>query len=159
MSLLAFCHWVAKTHIGIAMRDSSWDFAVVEIFHLLALAIFGGAVLLVDLRLLDLAFKDLPRRQIAREFLPFTVGGVVAMVVSGYLMFANGPVRYYFNPAFRLKIALFLLATVVHFALQIWTAYRSSEKSVSTLWSRGASVASLLLWFAIGLAGRAIGYV
>jgi hypothetical protein len=96
---------------------------------------------------------------VAREFLPFTIGGVLAMFISGFLMFANGPVRYYFNPAFRLKMLLFILALLVHFSLQIWIAYRCPEKKEYGLWVRIGAAVSLILWFGIGLAGRAIGYV
>ena len=35
-----------------AIRDSLWQFAAIEAVHLLALAMIGGAVLIVDLRLL-----------------------------------------------------------------------------------------------------------
>jgi hypothetical protein len=47
MSGLKFFHWLAQTHIGVVMRDSTWAFAIVEIGHLIALAVFGGAILLL----------------------------------------------------------------------------------------------------------------
>jgi hypothetical protein len=159
MFLLAFCHWLAQTHVGIIMRDSTWDFAIVEIGHLLALAIFGGAVLVVDLRFLNLAFKSQPSSQVARELLPLTVGGIVVMAISGLLLMANGPVRYYYNSAFRIKMLLFVVAIFWQFILQTGAAREASiVKEGSSLWKIGA-ILSLLLWTSIGLAGRAIGYV
>lgn len=80
MFLLSFCHWLAKTHISIAMRHSTYGFAVVEIGHLLALAIFGGSVILVDLRLLGLGFKSQPAAEVAKDLLPLTAGGVLVML-------------------------------------------------------------------------------
>lgn len=157
MSLLKLCHWLAATRLGILMRDSTWDFAIVEVVHLLALAVFGGAVLLVNLRFLNLAFKTQPISRVARELLPLTAGGVVVMVVTGFLLVANGPVRYYYNPAFRLKMILFVVALVVHFSLQLNLIYRVPN-TVSKLNKTGALL-SLLLWLSIGVAGRAIGYV
>ena len=44
MSLLRLCHWLGRTHLGLFMRNSTYAFAVVEIGHLLALAVFGGAI-------------------------------------------------------------------------------------------------------------------
>jgi hypothetical protein len=159
MTFLAFCHWLANTPVGITMRDSTWDFAIVEVGHLLALAVFGGAVLLVDLRLLGLGFRTQPVSEVARELLPLTGGGVVVMFVSGILLVANGPVRYYFNPAFRIKMILFVLALFLHFILQIVAARRAPEREKNSIWLKMGAALSLLLWLSIGVAGRAIGYV
>ena len=159
MSLLKFCHWIGRTHLGIFMRDSTYAFAIVEICHLLALAVFGGAILLVNLRFLGVAFKLQPISLGARELLPLTGGGVVAMFISGFLLFMGGSMRYYHNPAFRLKMILFVVALVFHFFLQVRASRQSSELSLNSNLLKLGSVVSLLLWFSIGLAGRAIGYV
>jgi len=159
MLMLAFCRWLAHTSLGIAMRDSTWAFAIVEIGHLLALAAFGGAVLLVNLRFLGMGLRTQSVSTVAREFLPVTLGGVTVMAISGFLMVANGPVRYYYNPAFRLKIALFVFAVVFHFAVLVWAAYRKGKEEASPPWLKPAAVLSLILWLGVGVAGRAIGYV
>jgi hypothetical protein len=159
MSLLDVFRWLAHTQLGVAMRDSTWGFAIVEIGHLLALAVFGGAVLLLDLRFLGLGLRTQPISRVARELLLLTAGGVVFMMVSGFLMVANGPVRYYYNPAFRLKIILFVIALLFHFALQIWAARRDHSQELQSPWIKVAGTLSLVLWFSIGVAGRAIGYV
>ena len=44
-----------------------WAFAVIESVHLLALATMGGAVLLVDLRMLNLGLRRRPVAELARE--------------------------------------------------------------------------------------------
>jgi hypothetical protein len=159
MSLFTLCHWLAKTHLSIVMRDSTYGFAIVEIGHLLALAIFGGAVLLVDLRFLDIAFTSQRTSQVARDLLPLTGGGVIVMLISGFLLFLGGPVRYYHNPAFQLKIGLFAIALFFHFILQVRAVRKGSEPGRNSAWIKAGAVLSLFLWSAIGLAGRAIGYV
>jgi hypothetical protein len=158
MSALKFFHWLAQTHIGIAMRDSTWAFAIVEIGHLIALAVFGGAILLLDLRLLGFGFTTQPAPRVAREFLPITVGGVVAMFLTGALLLASGPMRYYYNTPFRIKMWLFFIALFFHFILQIKVARQSPQQDQSTPGRKAAGAISLLLWLSIGLAGRAIGY-
>lgn len=159
MSLLVLLHWLAKTHLGGYMRDSTYAFAVVEIVHLLALAVFGGAVLMVDLRFLGFGFKSQSISQVAKELLPLTAGGVIAMSISGALLFMGGPVRYYRNPAFKLKMILFLIALIFHFVLQFVAARRKKPAVGDSLRLRLSAVLSIALWSAIGLAGRAIGYV
>jgi hypothetical protein len=159
MSFLAFFHWLARTQIGILMRDSTWGFASVEIGHLLAIAVFGGAILLVDLRMMGIGFKTQPISQVARELLPLTGGGVVALMISGSLLLASGPMRYYYNPAFRIKMWLFFIALIFHFILQIRAARQTCERVRPSLLQKAGAVLSLALWLSIGLAGRAIGYV
>jgi hypothetical protein len=159
MSLIVFCHWLARTHLGVFMRDSTYGFAVIEMGHLLSLAVFGGAVLMVDLRFLGFGFKSQTVSQVAKELLPLTVGGVIAMSISGFLLFMGGPSRYYHNPAFQLKMILFVLALVFHFGLQFIVSRGDAVGTSGSLWLRLSAVISLALWFTIGLAGRAIGYV
>jgi hypothetical protein len=158
MSALGFFHWIAQTHVAIAMRDSTWAFAIVEIGHLIALAVFGGAVLLLDLRLLGFAFTAQPAPRVAREFLSITVAGVVVMFLTGSLLLASGPMRYYYNTPFRIKMWLFVIALFFHFIMQIKVARQNPEQDHSTSGRRAAGAISLLLWFSIGVAGRAIGY-
>ena len=52
MMQLAFV-WLEHSWLGIAVNESKWAFAALEAGHLLSLAMLGGAVLLVDLRILD----------------------------------------------------------------------------------------------------------
>src|SRR5438105_1784892 len=158
MSLAELCHWMGRTQLGIFMRDSTYAFAVVEIVHLLALAVFGGGILLVDLRFLGVALRSQPSSQIAKELLPLTLGGITVMAVSGFLLFMGGTMRYYHNPAFRLKMLLFVVALVFHFVLQTREARKGSGENSGSWSLKARAIFSLVPWLSIGLAGRAIGY-
>ena len=140
------------------MRDSTWAFAVVEIVHLIVLAIFGGAVLFTDLRLLNVSFRSVPAPVMAREMLPLTSGGAVCMFLTGALLLISGPTRYYYNTPFWIKMWLFAIAVIVHFILQIRVARMESEDDRATLARKIFAAASLLLWAGVGVSGRAIGY-
>jgi hypothetical protein len=113
----------------------------------------------MDLRCLGLGFRSQPVGQVARELLPLTASGVMVMLLSGILLVANGPVRYYYNPAFRIKMVLFVVAIFVHFFFQIALARRSAHREKEPVWLKLTAACSLFLWLSIGVAGRAIGYV
>ena len=49
------------------MQTSKWGFALVEMGHLIALALLGGAVLIDDLRLLGLILKGQSARLIGHD--------------------------------------------------------------------------------------------
>ena len=65
MSLLPFFQWCYQTTIGETIRDSSWLFPVIEAFHLLGLGLTGGAVLIVNLRLLGAGLSRQPVAQLS----------------------------------------------------------------------------------------------
>jgi len=67
MSLLPFFQWVSTTSLSQAISTSPWAFAVTESMHLLALSVIGGAVLIVDLRLLGLGLRSQSVAQVARD--------------------------------------------------------------------------------------------
>jgi hypothetical protein len=158
MSFLHLFSWLAQTHIGIAMRDSTWAFAIVEIVHLIGLAAFGGVVLFFDLRLVGFGFTQQPVAQLAGEFLPITIGGIALMFLTGSLLLASGPMRYYYNTPFRIKMLLFFLGVIYHLILQIKLSRQGAESTISRSNLRIAGIFSLLLWSGVGMAGRAIGY-
>ena len=56
--LLPFFEWCETLWLGQFVVGSNWLFPVIESVHLLALALLGGAVFLVDFRLLGLGLKD-----------------------------------------------------------------------------------------------------
>ena len=153
MSLLPLFQWAAHTPALAVVRDSKWGFAVVEMVHLLALAALGGTVLVVDLAVLGIGFGRQTPGRVDRELAPIFVASLIAMVLSGTLLVGAEAMKCYYHPAFRLKMVLFAAAVLFHF-----TIYRNAVGSPS-IWSKISAVASLTLWLAVGLAGRAIGFL
>ena len=72
-----------------AINESSWIFAVVQAFHLVALAFLAGSVLMVDLRLLGKGFSSQPTASVARDARPWLLGSIVAMVLTGIPQFIS----------------------------------------------------------------------
>ena len=65
--LLPFFTWCEQTAIGATIRDSTWLFPVIEAVHLLGLAMLGGAVLLVNLRMMGLTMRQQSIADMTRE--------------------------------------------------------------------------------------------
>jgi len=154
--LLAFCRWCNGSFFGHGIRDSAWLFPFVEVFHLLALALLGGTLVLLNMSLLGVRFGSASTRELARELRPWMLGSIVVMLLSGFLLFSTEAVKMYGNWAFQLKMLFLLLAVL--FTLTIYrkvTDARSAAAGVRWL----TALISLLLWLGVGLGGRAIGYV
>ena len=153
---LAFCRWCNGSFFGHGIRDSAWLFPFVEVFHLLALALLGGILILVNLSLLGLRFGNTTTAQLARELRPWMLGCIAVMLVSGFLLFSTEAVKMYGNWAFQLKMILLLLAVL--FTLTVHRRIIESPRTSMSL-RRVAAVVSLMLWLGVGLGGRALGYV
>jgi uncharacterized membrane protein len=158
MSVLHLFQWLNRTSFSIFIRRSTWGFAIIEMIHLLALASLGGVILIVDLRLLGIGLRRQRVSQVARELLPLLLGSLAVMLVSGLLLVATGPLRYYYSPWFRLKMTLLFLAVLFYFTLHS-IVLRPANDDASSFWSKVAALISLTLWLGVGLAGRAIGFL
>ena len=157
MSLLPFFQWLETTRLSEAMSASVWAFAVVEMFHLLALAMLGGTVLILNLRLLGLRLQRRPVAEVTRELSPYLFASLAVLIFSGALLVIDGPLRYYGNAAFRLKMLLLAVAIAYSFTLHRRVLHSENDGLIPR--ARAAAVISLMLWLSVGLAGRAIGFI
>src|SRR5687768_230036 len=112
MAAITFFEWCESTALGTAIRESVWYFPVIEGFHLVALALLGGAALLVDLRLLGALFPCVPTAQLARDARPWLLGSIAVMLATGVLLFLSEAVKCFYNTAFWIKMTALLLSLV-----------------------------------------------
>jgi hypothetical protein len=156
MSLLEACEWLKATQLSVLIRQSKWGFALIEMVHLLALALLGGALLITGLRIFGVIFKGQGLAGSVRD-----LGGVIgfsflAMVISGALLFTEGPLRYYGNGAFQTKLLL-IGAAVISAAGIYRFAGKYTTLTVAPMRLKVAAAFSLSLWLGAAVAGRVIG--
>jgi hypothetical protein len=158
MSLLPLFQWASQAPIFGVMRNSKWGFAVVEMVHLLALASFGGTLLVIDLGVLGIGLRHRPISNVARDLSRLFLGSLIVTVVSGMLLVSAEAMKCYYHPAFRLKMLLFVLALTFNFTLHR-KLVETQSAATSTAWSKLSAIVSLALWFSVGVAGRSIGFL
>jgi Family of unknown function (DUF6644) len=144
------------TALGVAIRSSLWLFPVIEAFHLLALALIGGAVLVVDLRLAGFILKDHPTSRLARDAQPWLIGSLAVMLLSGLMLWTSEAVKCYYNLAFWLKMGFLALAMAFTFTVRQRVA--AADGRVQPIWMRTVAFVSVTLWSGVGLMGRGIGF-
>ena len=154
--LYSFCQWADASWFGHGVRNSTWLFPFVEIFHLLALGVLGGTVLIVDLQLLGFRLLGQPSDEVASDVWPWTISSLGVMLVSGFLLFSSESVKMYGSTAFRLKMLFLVVAIVFTFTTHRKVAM-STQSRLGPVEGRIVAVVSLLLWAGVGIAGRAIG--
>lgn len=155
MTLLPFFEWCEATALGLAVRESVWLFPAIEAVHLLGLCLLGGALLIVDLRMVGAGLTRTPVALLARQARPWLVAGVVTMLATGVLLFLSEAIKCYYSQAFWVKITTLPLALLFTFAVR--------ERVAAASHVAGAPVAatgalSIALWVIVAAAGRWIGF-
>ena len=134
---------------------------VIEATHVVAAVLLFGTVLVVDLRLLGLADSRRAFTRISRETLPLTWLAFSISVITGALIFTSSARTYFGNTAFQLK-ALALCGAGLNMALFQFVTARSiadwDERTPAPRAARVAGLVSVLLWAAVVLLGRWIGF-
>jgi hypothetical protein len=138
------------------IRESVYLFPAIEVVHLFGLVMLLGTVAVVNLRLLGFGMRHQTASRVAEGVAAWTQIGMGVMLASGGLLFVSEALKCYQNPAFWWKMGFLLAALVFHF-----TVYRkiTSSENVGHRLSVLTGSVSLMLWFGVGLAGRAIAFV
>ena len=131
--------------------------ALTEGTHVLSLMLFAGTILVVDLRMLGFAFKDVPYSTLNNKVLPLTIGGFVILTITGLLLFFSNPVHYYHSVFFRAKVLFILVAAVNIF----WFHYRAQKhlaewdnRPSPPITVKLAAIVSLTSWLLVIVFGR-----
>ena len=157
MSLLPLFEWCENAGIGEAIRISTWLFPVIEGIHLLGLCVIGGAILLVDMRLLGLGLRRQPVAELARDSRPFLIGSLAVMLVTGPLLFSSEAVKCYYSTAFWFKMTSLALAIIFTFTVRQRVTL-ADEGRISAIKAKIVALVSLALWSGVGWGGRWIGF-
>jgi hypothetical protein len=157
MSVLEFCRWVQYSAPLVAMRSSPWLFPVIATIHLMGLALIGGAVLVVDLRLLGLGLHREPVAALARDAERWLLRGLLVMVSTGILLFMCFATKYYYLTFFWVKMAALLLVVVFTLSVHRRVAM-SNAADVNPVLCKLVALVSLSLWTIVALGGRYIGF-
>jgi uncharacterized membrane protein len=130
--------------------------AGLQIVHVFGFVLLLSSLLLMSLRLSGLALQRHSIRQVTREPARLFWVGLALAVTSGALMFVTGTKHYFYNVAFDAKMLLLPAAVLIQ--LVLFSTVAGSEVPRPIL-ARIAVALSLVLWFGIAVAGRAIGFV
>jgi hypothetical protein len=148
---------VGNTRFALWIGQSTWRIAGLLTVHLFGLTLLLGSVLLSSLNLLGLFQRVKPAAQVRREMQPVMMVGLALMAGSGLLIFMGGAEAYYAGFWFRLKMVLFATAVTFQFTVNRTIATAPAGR-FSPAVRRITGLATLMLWFGVGCAGRAIAF-
>jgi len=183
MELDGLLKWLYETAMASSVRESDWLFPVLESMHVLAVTVFLGTIVWVDLRILGLANKDRDLRRFAKELLPITWSMFVIALISGLALFTSNALNYAHNIYFQFKILMLFFAGLNMIIFQVWFSARAEaydpahaarvnsvqQVNMSKLrlklyqigffWSgKWSALLSIFIWITVIALGRWIGF-
>jgi hypothetical protein len=146
---------LGRSSIGMAIRSSATLIAVTQIVHLIGLALFLGALLMVDMTLLGVGFRRHPASRVARELAPWSTAGLIVMLVSGPFILSSESLKCFDASFFWIKMTTLGIALVFHLAVHRPVA--QAEPPVRRWRAKLVAGLSLALWVGVAISGKMIG--
>ena len=157
MDMLWFFEWLDASLLADVSKAYGGVFAVVQMFHLLGIALLGGMVLVGDLRLLNVVMKDVPSEVVIENTRKWMNLALLVMLVSGIFMASAVAIKLNYNEMFWAKMAYF--ATGLIFVYTIRRPLLKGNHSELSPWTlRLVAIASIIIWFNVAASGRWIGF-
>jgi uncharacterized membrane protein SirB2 len=156
MSLLPLFEWMETIALSVAFRDSVWLYPLDQAIHLVALTVFAGAVLIVDLRLMGGLLKKQPVSQVAADAQPWMMGAFTVLVITGIPQMTQTAMKQYYSPYFWWKMELLAIALVFTFTVRRRVT-RADEGRISQIWPKLVGLVSIALWLGVTVSARLIG--
>lgn len=161
MNLEALFQKIYDLPLSGTIRENTEAFPWIESFHVLAITLVFGTIMIVDLRLLGFQSHRRGARQLINDLLPFTWGAFAVAVVTGGLLFISNAVAYVHNAQFLWKMVM-IVAAGINMGIFHLTAHRRivewDDALPPPMAARVAGLSSLLLWTLVIFLGRWIGF-
>lgn len=134
--------WLAR-----GLKTSFYVYPLVNAAHVASVGVVLTSVMIIHARAARF-FARLDRVNVEQTFRTVALASFAVAALTGFALFAVNPAEYAANPVFRLKLML-LVAAGVNLGLYLTTPR----------WRIAGGILSALLWPAILIAGRFIGFV
>jgi hypothetical protein len=159
--MMDLLEWLEGTGLASWMTTNRFAFPVVDAAHVLAVVTVFGTILIVDLRLVGLAWMRRSFHSVAAEMLKWTWLAFALAVASGLMMFMEKATSYFDNPQFRVKMLLILIAGINMLIFELIIRRR-----MATGWESGrppraailAGLLSIVFWIGVIFLGRWTGF-
>ena len=161
MSAAEISHAIQEVGFLVSFRESAIVYPVIMSTHLACIALFGGMILVTDLRLLGLIMTEIPLTNLVDGLRIWKRLGLIIMVFCGLLLATSEMDKYYANPYFQIKIALLLLVGVhaMIFRRSVYANTAAIDRTpVLPGMAKLAGWTSLIIWICIFSLGRWIAY-
>jgi hypothetical protein len=148
--------WLEASLVARALKSGPWVYPLVNLAHLLGVALLFGAIAALDLRLVGL-WPDTPVPVLARATVPVAGAGLALALLTGPALLAVRATEYVENPFLWMKFGAVALGLANLAAGHRSAGWRSRGAGGGRRLALAGAV-SLAAWLAAVSAGRMIAY-
>lgn len=145
---------------AVTLRQSAWLYPIVEIVHISGIALLVGPAFMFDLRLLGFS-KNIPVTELGQHLLPWSRRSLFLIVPSGLLLFITNAYALWYNPVFRIKMLLLVIAGINALCFHYFTfraIIASNEGSGTPTAAKVSAGISIIAWLTLIACGRLLAY-
>jgi hypothetical protein len=156
-----FADWLADTPLSKTLQDHSWVVPTSQSIHILAVSIVFGSACMINLRLLGVGRSGRSVSQLSNTVVPWMWGGLAVLLFTGIVQIITEPVRQFVTPMFWAKMMMIVVvgAMTALYARAVRRNAPAWDAAASRPWTAKLfALTSTLLWLAIIVCGRFIGY-
>ena len=155
-----FVNWLAGTQWSIALHESLYMYSITESAHVMAIMLFVGTIMMVDLRLLGVSYRKTPVSEMTNRILPWTVGGFIVLCITGVMLFYAIPIRTWHSIWFRIKCVLLVVGmiNITWFTFKVERDKAKWDLGPTPRNARISAGVSLFVWTFVIVFGRLIAY-
>jgi len=157
-----FAEWIASTQLSHALQEqSAWLVPTSQSIHIISVGVLLTSALLISLRILRVTNTGRSVSQLTQTLVPWMWGALGVLLLTGTLQTITEPVRQFVTPVFWAKMVMIVavMAMTAVFTSKVrknaaaWDAPGSGPSG-----ARRFAIVSAVLWVAIVVCGRFIGY-
>ena len=156
MDLLPFFQWLGGIPLSTYFLGHTWAAPIAQVIHLVAVAMFLGALMIVDMRLLGRGLTARPLREVARDAQPWLIGAFFVLFVTGLPQLTSTALKQYYSPFFWWKMEALVLGVIFTFTVRR-KLILTDESQFGPVWPRVVGIMSLAIWTSVTIGARLIG--
>ena len=154
--VLTFFEWMEGSTLALIFQSAVWYSPLIQVVHLVSVAVFAGSLLVVDLRLLGTGLTATPVRQVAKDAQPWLVGGLIALAITGTPTMASTAIKQYYSPFWWWKMEMLALGLVFIFTIRR-RMLQSEAAEEGGVWPKVVALVSMGLFLGVTIGARLIG--
>ena len=154
--VLTFFEWMEGSTLALIFQSAVWYSPIIQVMHLVAVAVFAGALLVVDLRLLGTGLTATPVRQVARDAQPWLTWSLVALAITGTPTMASTAIKQYYSPFWWWKMEMLALGIVFIYTIRR-RVLASETVEDGGVWPKVVALTSMGLFLGVTIGARLIG--
>jgi len=154
--VLDFFEWMEGSTLSLIFQSAVWYSPLIQVAHLVAVATFAGALLVVDLRLLGTGLTQTPLKQVAADAQPWLMGSLIALVITGTPTMASTSIKQYYSPFWWWKMEMLALGLVFLFTVRR-QMIKKDESELDPFWPKVVGLVSMGLFLGVTIGARLIG--